>query len=142
MKLATLKAGGRDGTLIVVDRSLQSYVAVPEIAQTLQQALVRECQEEIGTTVSVGKLLFVADFFKQRDSTPPSTRHVVEMMFQCTVPGDYTPTSGHHPDKHQTGVVWMPLGELERIVLYPASLGRHVTAALQGSIESYLGVID
>jgi fumarylacetoacetate (FAA) hydrolase len=39
MKLATLKAGGRDGTLIVVDRSLQSYVAVPEIAPTLQQAL-------------------------------------------------------------------------------------------------------
>jgi fumarylacetoacetate (FAA) hydrolase len=39
MKLASLKAGGRDGTLIVVDRPLQSYVAVPEIAGTLQQAL-------------------------------------------------------------------------------------------------------
>jgi len=39
MKLASLKAGGRDGSLIVVDRSLQSYVAVPEIAPTLQQAL-------------------------------------------------------------------------------------------------------
>lgn len=113
-----------------------------DTGETLQQALVRECQEEIGTTVSVGKLLFVADFFKQRDSMPPSTRHVVEMMFLCTVPGDYMPTSGHHPDKHQTGVVWMPLGELEQIVLYPASLGRHVTAALRGSIESYVGVID
>jgi len=39
MKLASLKAGGRDGTLIVVDRSLTRYVAVPEIAATLQQAL-------------------------------------------------------------------------------------------------------
>jgi len=39
MKLATLKAGGRDGTLIVVDRSLQHCVAVPDIAATLQQAL-------------------------------------------------------------------------------------------------------
>ena len=39
MKLASLKAGGRDGSLVVVDRSLQSCVAVPEIAQTLQQAL-------------------------------------------------------------------------------------------------------
>lgn len=39
MKLASLKAGGRDGTLIVVDRKLQSAVKVPEIAPTLQQAL-------------------------------------------------------------------------------------------------------
>ena len=113
-----------------------------DTGETLQQALVRECLEEIGTRISVGKLLFVADFFKQRDTSPPSTRHVVEMMFQCKVPGDYTPTSGHHPDKHQTGVLWMPLGELERIELYPVSLGRHVISALQGSIEPYLGVID
>ncbi len=39
MKLASLKAGGRDGTLVVVDRSLQAWVAVPDIAPTLQQAL-------------------------------------------------------------------------------------------------------
>ena len=39
MKLASLKSGGRDGTLIVVDRSLERFVAVPEIAPTLQQAI-------------------------------------------------------------------------------------------------------
>jgi fumarylacetoacetate (FAA) hydrolase len=39
MKLASLKAGGRDGTLIVVDRALRSWVAVPEVAATLQQAI-------------------------------------------------------------------------------------------------------
>ena len=39
MKLASLKAGGRDGTLIVVDRRLNSFVTVPEIASTMQQAL-------------------------------------------------------------------------------------------------------
>ncbi|MCC6746877.1 MAG: fumarylacetoacetate hydrolase family protein [Deltaproteobacteria bacterium] len=39
MKLGTLKQGGRDGTLVVVDRSLQRAVAVPEIAPTLQAAL-------------------------------------------------------------------------------------------------------
>jgi len=39
MKLASLKAGGRDGTLIVVDRSLTQYAAVPDIATTLQQAI-------------------------------------------------------------------------------------------------------
>ncbi len=39
MKLATLKQGGRDGTLVVVDRGLTRAMAVPAIAPTLQQAL-------------------------------------------------------------------------------------------------------
>ena len=41
MKLASLKAGGRDGTLIVVSRDLSKAVAVPGIAPTMQQALER-----------------------------------------------------------------------------------------------------
>jgi fumarylacetoacetate (FAA) hydrolase len=39
MKLATLKDGGRDGTLVVVNRELTRAVVVPDIANTLQQAL-------------------------------------------------------------------------------------------------------
>ncbi len=39
MKLATLRTGGRDGQLVVVDRRLTCCVPVPEIAPTLQYAL-------------------------------------------------------------------------------------------------------
>lgn len=39
MKLATLKSGGRDGTLVVVSRSLARCQPVPAIAPTLQAAL-------------------------------------------------------------------------------------------------------
>jgi len=39
MKLATLKQGGRDGTLVVVSRDLRLCSAVPDIAGTLQAAL-------------------------------------------------------------------------------------------------------
>jgi fumarylacetoacetate (FAA) hydrolase len=39
MKLASLKAGGRDGTLIVASRDLGKAVAVTDIAPTLQAAL-------------------------------------------------------------------------------------------------------
>ena len=39
MKLATLKQGGRDGTLVVVNRDLTRAQAVPAIAPTLQHAL-------------------------------------------------------------------------------------------------------
>ena len=39
MKLATLKAGGRDGTLVVVSRDLARYQPVPQIVPNLQAAL-------------------------------------------------------------------------------------------------------
>jgi fumarylacetoacetate (FAA) hydrolase len=39
MKLATLKDGSRDGSLVVVSRDLSRAVAVPAIAHTLQSAL-------------------------------------------------------------------------------------------------------
>ncbi|NGZ14837.1 fumarylacetoacetate hydrolase family protein [Vibrio aestuarianus] len=39
MKLATLKNNTRDGQLVVVNKSLTKCVAVPEIAENLQQAL-------------------------------------------------------------------------------------------------------
>lgn len=39
MKLASLKSGGRDGTLIVASRDLRMAVAAPQVARTLQQAL-------------------------------------------------------------------------------------------------------
>lgn len=39
MKLASLKLGGRDGTLVVVSRDLDRAIPVPDIAPTLQAAL-------------------------------------------------------------------------------------------------------
>ena len=39
MKLATLKDGGRDGTLVVVSRDLSRAIKVPTIARTLQATL-------------------------------------------------------------------------------------------------------
>ena len=39
MKLASLKTGGRDGSLVVVSRDLQRYVSAADIAPTLQAAL-------------------------------------------------------------------------------------------------------
>ena len=39
MKLASLKEGGRDGTLIVVDRALQRFVRAGDAAPTLQRAI-------------------------------------------------------------------------------------------------------
>lgn len=39
MKLGSLRSGGRDGTLVVIDRQIGRAVRVPEVAETLQQAI-------------------------------------------------------------------------------------------------------
>ena len=41
MKLASLRGAERDGELVIVDRKLARYIAVPQIAPTLQAALDR-----------------------------------------------------------------------------------------------------
>ena len=67
MKLASLKVGGRDGTLIIVSRDLTRGVAVPDIATTLQSALddwdesspkLREVAEDLESGSVAGEFSF------------------------------------------------------------------------------------
>ena len=90
--------------------------------EPLQEALNRECMEEIGTPVEVGDLIHVADFFKLRDTEPPTHRHGVEFRFHCSVPDDYSPRNGHHPDRHQVEVIWTSLDEVPQMPLFPEFL--------------------
>ncbi|MCU7796682.1 MAG: NUDIX domain-containing protein [Candidatus Thiodiazotropha sp. (ex Myrtea spinifera)] len=113
-----------------------------DVQETMEAALIRECEEEIGTRVQVGALLSVADFFKQRDKTFPSVRHVIEFYFACEVADDYQPASGPHPDKHQVDVVWLPIAELSEVALFPRDLARHLPSLINEGAQGYLGVID
>jgi fumarylacetoacetate (FAA) hydrolase len=65
LKLASLKTGGRDGTLVVVSRDLTRAVAVHDIAPTLQSVL---------------------DDWKQ---TAPSLRDVAEELERGAIPGEF-----------------------------------------------------
>jgi len=113
-----------------------------DLGETLEQALIRECMEEIGTRVEIRDLVFVADAFKPRDTPPGGTRHLVEFLFACTVPDDYVPVNGHHPDKHQVEVVWSRLDELADMPLYPRSLAPYLANSSEIAGSVYLGTID
>ena len=110
--------------------------------ETLRQALLRECQEEIGTQVLIHDLLHVADYFKVRDTDPPSTRHLVEFLFSCEVPDSYAPMNGEHPDKHQVEVVWAALDSLPDMPLFPRSLTLFLGRNFPTFPSVYMGVID
>jgi fumarylacetoacetate (FAA) hydrolase len=78
MKLASRKAGGRDGQLVVVDRALTRFIAVPDIAPTLQSALdnwneVEPLLSDVATAVESGKHADIRPF-DPRDCAAPLPR--------------------------------------------------------------------
>lgn len=91
-----------------------------EQGESLTEALQRECEEEIGTRVNVIDMFMVGDYFKQRNTTPPTTRQLVEFLFNCTVEPDYQACNGPRPDKHQVEVIWVPVMQLAEINLVPS----------------------
>jgi ADP-ribose pyrophosphatase YjhB (NUDIX family) len=107
--------------------------------ETLEEALNRECLEEIGTSVDVGDLVHVADFFKRRDTTPPTRRHLVEFVFRCSLPEGYSPRNGPRPDRHQVGVVWAGVSELGQMPLFPNYLSACIAHHGDPGVARYLG---
>jgi fumarylacetoacetate (FAA) hydrolase len=78
MKLASRKAGGRDGQLVVVDNALTRFLPVPEIAPTLQTALDHWVEaeprlREVAAALEAGKKTDARPF-DPRDCAAPLPR--------------------------------------------------------------------
>ncbi len=78
MKLASRKAGGRDGQLVVVDRALTRFIPVPTIAPTLQSALdrwheVEPLLRDVATALEEGQVTGARPF-DPRDCAAPLPR--------------------------------------------------------------------
>ena len=111
-----------------------------EPGETIEQALIRECQEEIGTIIMVEKLLHVADFFRERKTSPPTRRPQVELLCQCRVPEKYVAQNGPAPDKHQVAVEWVALSQLEERLYPPAIVDKLLNLTINSPV--YLGLIE
>ena len=101
--------------------------------ETLVEAVRRECLEEIGDEVEVGRLLFVRDYIAANHEFAPTDPevHQVELMFACTLPAVDEPAIGATPDSWQSGV-----GE-DRLAGRPPDLSLG-TARIAGNDESRL----
>jgi ADP-ribose pyrophosphatase YjhB (NUDIX family) len=114
----------------------------PNVDETLEQGLVRECHEEIGAAIDVIRLAHVGDYFKPRKSHPPAIRHHIEFFFLCSVAETYQAKNGHHPDKRQIGVEWLNIENLQSQNFVPASIIPVIIAlAEQSVLPTYLGLI-
>lgn len=88
-----------------------------ERGETLAQAAVRECYEEISVTVQVGVLRFIHEHV---ELTADDDIHQIDMIFLCTLAAGAEPHTGSAPDKSQIGVTWLPLAALGEFPFIPA----------------------
>lgn len=110
--------------------------------ETLHQAVIRECLEEINSTVEAFDVLHIADFFIPKLEPKPYTRHQLEVLIQCQIPADYTPSSGPDPDKHQIGVEWLPIKQLEERAISPVFFAELLTNLPNQRHHVYVGTVN
>lgn len=113
--------------------------------ESLSEALVRECLEEIGVRVSVGDLFLVRDYISKNHefASEDGGVHQVEFMFRCRVVEGNVHV-GEIPDDWQTGVEWVPVSKLDDVVLYPAAIVESLQRIARGENPKscYLGDVN
>ncbi|OMF69408.1 NUDIX domain-containing protein [Paenibacillus glucanolyticus] len=112
-----------------------------EKGETLVQAVIRECQEEIGRKVEVLDLLHVREYIGSNHEFAEwdSDVHQVEFYFECCLADVGDTFQGHNPDEYQVGVEWIDLSALNEIRIYPHSLVKPLMDQAENSAVCYVG---
>ncbi len=140
----------RDGRLLAIElRDEQGpWFALPGGGQlpgeTLHQALIRECREEVNALVRIGPLRFVREYISAHHefAHEDAEAHQVDFMFACELldPDEVRP--GSEPDQGQLGVAWLDLEGLGDHRLYPLSLRARLQRPAPEDGPVYLGDIN
>jgi 8-oxo-dGTP diphosphatase len=91
--------------------------------ETFIHTLERECKEELGADVKVGKLLFIREYigchheFKNTDDN-----HQVEFMFECILLSEPNILKATNLDDLQEGLEWIDLNNTKSYRVYPKVL--------------------
>lgn len=139
----------KNRNLLVVKKTSEkgSYYVLPGGRQipgeTLQQTLLRECEEELGIRIITKTLVFVREYIGQNHEFRECDGdiHVVELMFTCDI--DSTDIKGGTlPDVGQIGWEWLPLDTLEKFPLYPSILKTLIKENGLDLFGRYLGDVN
>ena len=87
--------------------------------ESLHEGVRRECREEIGCEVSVGRLLLVTEYFPARDGGTYSDQPTLDLIFECVLLAGQEPHLPVIPDEDQIGAKWMPVATLAQHTFKP-----------------------
>jgi 8-oxo-dGTP diphosphatase len=115
----TIKKGNEDEAKYVIPGGGQ------EFNETLSDAVIRECLEELGVQVAVGPLIWVREFISKNhveNQKDEDRIHIVEHIFEVfleKVPKHFQPLS---PDSTQLEIQWLPIDRLSEYNYYPREI--------------------
>ncbi|MEI5908036.1 NUDIX domain-containing protein [Bacillus spongiae] len=87
--------------------------------ETVKEAVRREALEEASVDVEVGSIAFVYEYAPHENNFKYGETHSLQLLFECSMKEGSTARMPKTPDTNQTGVRWVPLTELNSIILYP-----------------------
>ncbi len=126
-----------------------SYYLFPgggqELGETLPEAAVRECIEEIGCAVDVKSLIHIREYIGERHeyAETDSGVHQIEYYFECLLQGDLKSAAPSNPDTQQTGFEWVEIENLLEYRIYPKGIRRFIQEFESGRGNSvYLGAFN
>jgi len=111
-----------------------------EKGETLHEAVVRECIEELGEQVEALDLLHIREYIGENHeyAIHDADVHQIEFYFECRLLGRRGEAT--QPDPYQTGIEWVPLADLENHRVYPKAI-RPVLSARSEKLV-YLGDVN
>lgn len=120
----------KDGKLLVesCDYGRGRFCKLPggghQWGETMTEALIRECKEELNLEVKPTRLVFVRDYIAKNHKTTLDLDcfHQAELMFECQV-DDFSKLSlGTEPDGDGEEIKWISLDDLATSDFYPKAI--------------------
>lgn len=109
--------------------------------ETMEDAVKRECMEEVGLRVKVKRLLYVREYIGKNHTFSKRHKafHQIEHVFLCEVDDPTGACPGSETDNHQIGVNWLSLDAFANIRFYPESLKQYFSSGGVDVPSLYLG---
>jgi 8-oxo-dGTP diphosphatase len=99
-----------------------------EPGETILEGVAREVLEDTTALVDVGPLALIYEFtpHKQSGDYNVNEKHGLHLIFECTLKNNSIPRLPQYPDPYQTAVKWIPIEELDSILLIP-NINKQIT---------------
>ena len=112
--------------------------------ETLVEALERECMEELGIDISVGRLIYTREYIGKNHQFDHrhNNFHQIEQVFECKISNNTELGNGHLTDKKQIGYRWIQLDELSKHKILPNPVKSLLQKDKLNLPNSYLGDVN